>query len=267
MGNQKSFAIFVIGTPGKLRSESLQNWLSSQSEYVVHYIDPVFRKFNTAPIGLRVYLTLHYAHPLTDGEWGCSLAHLQAQEKARELDLDLALFMEDDAKINPRIAEVLREGLSSPTLLGDEPAVLHSYQKFIPKISIPTHLSEELATKVLVPPVYAIAYIMNKPALEIAGSRSYRSMPIGKADFPAWSASTTWFSSSFPVAIGHDEFDSVVGDRLLASRQTGLFWQITLVFLRILLAALPTPVRVNKFEWELAVFFRNSRLGSLWPWK
>jgi GR25 family glycosyltransferase involved in LPS biosynthesis len=267
VGNQKSFAIFVIGTPGKLRSESLQNWLSSQSEYVVHYIDPVFRKFSTAPIGLRVYLTLHYAHPLTDGEWGCSLAHLQAQEKARELDLDLALFMEDDAKINPRITDVLREGLSSPALLGAEPAVLHGYQNFMPEIENTTHLSKELATKVPVPPVYAIAYIMNKPALEIAGGQSCKSMPIGKADFPAWSASTTWFSSPSPVAVGHDEFDSVVGDRPLASRQTGLLWQVTLVFLRILLAALPTPVRVNKFEWELAAFFRNSRLGSLCPWK
>jgi hypothetical protein len=233
----------------------------------VHYIDPVFRKFSTAPIGLRLYLTLHYAHALTDGEWGCSLAHLQAQEKARELDLDLALFLEDDAKISPRVTEVLRQGLSWPSLLGDEPAVLHGYGSDNSASTIPTHSSKGFATKLLVPPVYAIAYIMNRSALQVADAQSFRSMPIGKADFPAWSASTTWFSSSAPLAFGHDELGSVVGDRPLASKQTGIVWQIILLFFRILLTVLPTPVNKDKFNWELTLFFRNSRFASIWPWK
>lgn len=255
---ERNLVVFVIGEQGKLRSPSLQNWISSQREFELHFVSPVFERFSTAPSYLRTYLNLHYAHKLTDGEWGCSIAHLRAQELAAEFNVSSALFLEDDAVVDAEFTHSIETSLRLGILTTAVPIALHGY--FNPKSLDPNR--EALASVLPFPPVYAIGYMLNRSAIRVAVASSFAHLPVGKADFPSWSASVSWFSTPHPLALGHNELDSVVGDRPTASRRSGFFWQIVLVSLRLILSISPTPVKLNKFKWEIEAFVLGSRLVS-----
>jgi GR25 family glycosyltransferase involved in LPS biosynthesis len=256
-----SFGVFIIGIPGQLRSSSLQNWVSNQSSFEVRFVDPVIAKFEDAPFFLKTYLTMHYAHKLTDGEWGCAIAHQRAQSLAKQLGLKHALFLEDDAEVESDFTKALTDALVKAVSVSHAPAVVHGYN-YEAYVTRANGITEGLSTLV-VTPIYAIAYIMNQAALEMSIAASYKSFPVGKADFPSWSASTAWFGLTNPLAMGHDTQSSVVGDRPIASRQTGLFWQLLLVSFRFVLTAIPTPVRRDRVKWELKQFILGSRLTRM----
>lgn len=255
-----SFAVFIIGKPGQLRSYSLQNWVSNQSSFTVHFVEPVIAKFEDAPFFLKTYLTLHYAHKLTDGEWGCAIAHQRAQYLAAELGMGHALFIEDDAEVGSDFTNVLSEALTKAVAVSQAPAVIHGYHYG----SDPGKANggiDELRPLALTP-IYAIAYLMNQAALEKSLAATYKSFPVGKADFPSWSASIEWFGLSLPLALGHDTKTSIVGDRPFASKQTGLIWQLLLLAIRSLLVVIPTPVKRNRAGWELKQLLLGSRVSK-----
>ena len=255
-----SFAIFVIGVPGQLRSSSLQNWVSKQSSYTVHFVEPVIAKFADAPLFLKVYLTLHYAHKLTDGEWGCAIAHQRAQNLAAELGVRHALFLEDDAEVGTDFTNILSQTLTQASAVGQAPAVIHGYHY---GLGLGNSNGEiDGLSPLPLTPIYAIAYLMNKAALEKSLAATFKSFPVGKADFPSWSASTEWFRLAEPLVLGHDTKTSIVGDRLFASKQTGLIWQVLLLAIRSLLVVVPTPVRRNRASWELKQLLLGSRVSK-----
>jgi hypothetical protein len=51
------------------------------------------------------------ALPLSPGDIGCYLSHMNIYERMIERDIRLALVMEDDAALNPAFAPVLRDGI------------------------------------------------------------------------------------------------------------------------------------------------------------
>ena len=256
-----SFGVFIIGIPGQLRSSSLQNWVSNQSSFEVYFVEPVMAKFQDAPFFLKTYLTLHYAHKLTDGEWGCAIAHQRAQIFAKGLGLQHALFLEDDAEVESDFTKALTDALVKAAVVSHAPAVVHgyNYESYVTK----AHGINEGLNTLVVTPIYAIAYIMNQAALEMSIAASYKSFPVGKADFPSWSVSTSWFGLVHPLVIGHDTKTSIIGDRPIASKERGLIRQLLLLSIRLFLAIIPSPVRRDRAKWEINEFLLGSRVGRI----
>lgn len=53
-------------------------------------------------------INTNYGRPLTRGEIGCADSHLRIYEKMTENNIDIALILEDDIVVDPRISEAIK---------------------------------------------------------------------------------------------------------------------------------------------------------------
>lgn len=135
----------------------------------------------------------HIGRDMTGPEIGCAVGHLRAYRKAYAGDKApwVAIF-EDDARLLDgalqcldEIAECISEEIPTiVSLYSDAPRLILSAAS-MRTIDCPRHSGLYLARS-MTPPSFAMAYLMNRPALELAASRDFVE---GVADWPAWAES------------------------------------------------------------------------------
>jgi GR25 family glycosyltransferase involved in LPS biosynthesis len=132
----------------------------------------------------------HIGRDMTGPEIGCAVGHLRAYWKAYAGDKApwVAIF-EDDARLLDGALQCLDE--IAQCLSEEVPIVLSLYSD-APRLTLslasmrsldcPGH-SDLYVAQSMTPPSFAMAYLMNRPALELAASRESVE---GVADWPAW---------------------------------------------------------------------------------
>jgi len=260
--------VLIIGKSGSLRSRSLQSWVENDSSGVeVNFVSPVILQNSVVPKMLDTYLSLHYGSRLTNGEWGCSIAHLTAQKQARLIGAEWSLFLEDDAEIGPNFTSSLFALLGLLPKVEDGACAVQCFGNSVETMELEGGFQIiQLPTGEI--PLGAVGYLMNYLGLEKATSSCYRGFPIGKADFPAWAVEVQWLSAS-PSLVSHSEASpSLVGQRISASRKRGPFFRIYHASVRLMLSVLPFPGVNRKLFWELGHFGKKlSAERSLRPKK
>jgi hypothetical protein len=254
--------VFIIGIKGRLRSKSLGEWSDSgKSAQTITFVDPVSYSRGQVPRLLDMYTGLHYGNRLTDGEWGCSLAHLNAQTQALSKSSEWVLILEDDARVSDNFAEELRILVSLLPLGQDHPLGVNCFGSK----SAPRPLGNQVNLEFLhrSPPLGAVGYLLNQSALELATRSQYRDHPVGKADFPAWAHQVTW-ARARPAIVFHEEDQiSFVGPRQLASRHRGILFKLVHAATRVLLFLLPVVNIRNRLSWEFDfILNRNAEVRS-----
>jgi hypothetical protein len=253
--------IFIIGNDGALRSSTLTDWVhTSNFNLQIRFISPVKADRSSIPAWIDGYLGLHYGNRLTDGEWGCSIAHYRAQEVASSISTsEWSLFLEDDAELSSDFDDFL------DLVIGKVP----KDHKF--PMGIQFYFEESLGSKNLTTPdelvelksinsthlVGTVCYALNKEAIEEVKRFSYKGFPVGKADFPAWRDNVNWHSPNYSKVSHPQNNISSVGERVLASRKRGLAFKIAHFGIRVLLFMIPVPLVGNKFKWELGHVFQR----------
>jgi GR25 family glycosyltransferase involved in LPS biosynthesis len=250
--------IFIIGVKGHLRSRSLEQW-SSSDEYVqkIHFVDPVSYTRKQVPRLLDLYTGLHYGNRLTDGEWGCSLAHLSAQTLALSTSSEWSLFLEDDARISDNFTEDLRKLVSLLPLSKEHPLGIHCFSSMstsgLSRNPVNLEFSDAL------PPLGAVGYFLNRASLELATRSHHRGHPVGKADYPAWSHQVAWAIAD-PAIVFHEEDQiSLVGPRKLASRHRSTLFKMSHATMRVFLFFVPFIKIHNRLSWELDFILKRTK--------
>ena len=251
-----SFAILIIGEKDTLRSLTLQALIEdSDFQKLVSFIDPVFLQYRTIPRILDFYCSLHYGNQLTLGEWGCSLAHLNAQNYAVELGVEWVLILEDDAELVPGFKESLNELL---IILDDQGRTYDAIQCFVETSGVDVSYSNGGALEPLshhgVLQTGAVGYALHVSILDLCRKRAYKGFPIGKADFPAWSHLATWRQLQRPLVTHQAGAPSLVGERIKASASRGIFFKFGHALIRLVLSAIPFFQIPKRFQWELGHF-------------
>jgi GR25 family glycosyltransferase involved in LPS biosynthesis len=254
------FGVFVIGRRGELRSKSLQNFLSGfELHNQVTYIQPYSPSINEVLAANRV-VPAHYLGGLSFGEVGCSMAHFQAQTQALDDDLDVSLFIEDDAVVPVEFDSHL---ISAQNFFNDaiEPRALSLFAGDVRcEFLAEQRTFESLSMwqfKSGVFPSFTVAYILNKPALRLSSnfSRGEPQIPVGKADFPMWAQRVAWYATN-PNLVDHDDSKSTISDRPRQQAGKG-YSQIRLILGRLVgLFLHPVSVSIpDRIRWELGEYF------------
>jgi len=249
--------IFIVGVKGHLRSRSLEQW-SSSDEYVqkIHFVDPVSYTRKQVPRLLDFYTGLHYGNRLTDGEWGCSMAHLRAQTLALSMSCEWALFLEDDARLSDHFTEDLRNLVSLLPLSKKDPLGIHCFSS-ASKLGLSSNpVSLEFLDAS--PPLGAVGYFLNLASLKLATRSQHRDHPVGKADFPAWAQQVAWARANPAIVFHEEDRISLVGPRQLASRHRGILFKLVHAATRIVLFLIPVIKIRNRLSWELDFIFSRS---------
>lgn len=254
-------SIFIIGEIGALRSSTLTDWVrTSDHKLQIRFASPVKADRASIPAVLDMYLGLHYGNRLTDGEWGCSIAHFRAQESALSIfPGEWSIFIEDDAKLNQDFDNYLDEVIISAP---KDQSVPMGIQFYSDESSNSLNSHETAKPNELTPIksptlVGAVCYALNRAALGKVKNFSYKGVPVGKADFPAWRDAVTWHSPQ-RAGVSHPQKNhSSVGERVLASRHRNLAFKLAHLGVRVLLFIIPVPLVGNKFKWELGHIFHT----------
>lgn len=252
--------IYVIGKRDQLRSNSLQFWLDQVSAHIdVTFVDPVFPDPSLVDLMNRL-VKFHYSTPMSAGEAGCSIAHLHAQLKALEDDVDAAIFLEDDAitksGLADEVASLALECASSPLPKGISLYAGVLRNDFLDS-SRSSNSSGFLYMKRGVFPSFTVAYILNRKALFEVSAMTHASglVPIGKADYPLWAQRVEWLVP-LENLVDHDVENSTISERVPQTKASKLH-QASILLKRFLAAALlPKEVPLkDRAKWEFAEFY------------
>jgi GR25 family glycosyltransferase involved in LPS biosynthesis len=258
--------VFIIGIKGRLRSKSLEEWSNSgESAQTITFVDPVSYSRGQVPRLLDIYTGLHYGNRLTEGEWGCSLAHLSAQTLALSRFSEWSLFLEDDALVSDNFTEELSHVESLLPLGHRIPLGVNCFGSR--SQSGPTRNPSNLRFIDGSRPIGAVGYFLNRASLELATRYQYRGHPVGKADFPAWAHQVAWATLSPAIIFHVDDQISLVGPRKLASRHRGILFKAVHVATRVLLFLIPVIQIRNRLAWELDFILNRTFEVQLQPTK
>ena len=249
--------IYIIGLKGQLRSKSLEEWASSvECPYRIEFVEPIYYTRVQVPRILELYTGLHYGNRLTDGEWGCSMAHLRAQILALSMSAEWAFFLEDDARLSNNFAEELRSLVTLLPLGERQPLGVQCFGS--KSTSGPSHKPVSLEFLHRAPPIGAVGYLLNRATLDLVTRSQHRGHSVGKADFPAWGHQVAWATAN-PTIVFHEENSvSLVGPRKLASRPRGALFKSAHALTRLLLSLVPLVKIRKRLAWELDFILRRT---------
>ena len=221
-----NIGVVVIGSIGNFRSRTLERFLNEvdKASWKVMIQPPVWPEEIEVPWALRLYARLYYGHELTGGEWGCAVAHNRAISQGLGEGLDFLLVLEDDVEPASQFFEkIILDLEKSMETIGHRATVVQ-----LNPYSDGERLSDESVSHNPVARLKALSdtsssYLLNREAMRVVLECSWpgTTLPIGKADFPAWMAAVDWREASrkrFPQSL---HAVSVVGDREEASLVPG----------------------------------------------
>lgn len=126
---------------------------------------------------------------LSGPELGCALGHMKIYQAANELTFDWVAIFEDDARLEPDALANLEVALEHLSI--DVPIILTMFCG-APNVVLDASSARPVRgqsgqplvlARSLTPTPFALAYVMNRPAVELASRR--RSID-GVADWPLW---------------------------------------------------------------------------------
>ena len=178
--------IVVIALNGKIRNKSQidSRFLSKFSQFeILESITPVDLSCQSQNINH------HHFKGLTCVERAASVSHQVARNIASTFDTDWVIIMEDDAVINKNFFAFLHEITSSSVFKVKNPIGFHLFPE---QFGILKKISANIA-RVLMIPDYAVAYILNGPALKLSMDSSVKCTRF-LADWPKFLKNIHWFA-------------------------------------------------------------------------
>jgi hypothetical protein len=173
--------------------------------------------------------------PPTGPEVGCALSHLHCIQLARNMNAHCALILEDDAVVT---SELLPSFHALMNLDRGDPLILQVYSPTSPVLKKETlHYidaeEKKFVAQFFTPPNGAVAYLMNRAAIDQFSQYSYVE---GVADWPPF-ANSCQFWGFFPSPISHDIEGSTIeekrSDHVKSSIPPSRAAQIIVTYLRL----------------------------------
>jgi len=161
---------------------------------------------------------------LTCVERAASVSHQIARNIASSFDTNWVLILEDDAIIFEDFFNSLEELISLSLDKYHEPL---GYHLFPEQFGILKRKSANLA-KILLMPDYAVAYVLNQPALRFAANNSH-SCSRELADWPSYMKKISWFAPlqscvAHPVLSGLFHNSSIETSRSSRQKSWGILF-------------------------------------------
>jgi hypothetical protein len=205
--------IFVISLGSTPRNAELLDQLSSQG-LKARLVEAIDGRIEPLPVDSRLINKNRFQQLTgrlpTGPEVGCALSHLKCAKQAQDLGADFALIIEEDAVIKadllPAIDMLKLLDRGKPTIL----------QLYCPTASVLIKKSQRqvgdstMFARFFTPPQFAVAYLMNRAAIEIFANRETVE---GVADWPPF-AYAIEFWGCFPNPVTH----TVAGSTIESSR-------------------------------------------------
>lgn len=207
-------AAFVISLSSSPRNSEILVQLRNQGIHTT-LIEAVDGRLWTEPFDRNLVDVNKFkriiGRPPTGPEIGCALSHLQCAREAQEKNLRFALVLEEDAIIT---ADLLSPLTVMDKIDSGKPMILQLYSPHAPVVRRDTFLrvddnSGQFAAQFFMPPNAAVAYLMNRAAINIFSSRKTVE---GVADWPPF-ANVVDFWGVFPSPVTHKSHGSAIEEQ------------------------------------------------------
>jgi GR25 family glycosyltransferase involved in LPS biosynthesis len=205
--------VFVISLGVNPRNPDLMRQISEQgmSAQIVNAIDGRVwvDEFDPKLVDVKGYKGVIGRMP-TGPEVGCALSHMECASRAQKSSAEFALVFEEDAQINADLAQIIK---AMRQLDASRPKVLTLYSDPDPTFDKNSVVSIDRDKSAVIgrfyfPPVYAVAYVMNRAAIDVYASNT---VVKGAADWPPF-ADQFEFWGYYPWPVRHSFDGSMIAE-------------------------------------------------------